>query len=98
MRPKGLPKTGGRKANTPNKITIDLRAKINAIVEKQIDSMETDLQALEPKDRLHIVEKLISYCVPKLQAQSIEIDLSSLSETQIDQIIDSININDDVET
>ncbi len=87
-------KTGGRVQGTPNRNTADLRAKINTIVEKQIDCIEKDLKALEPKERLQIVEKLISYCVPKLQAQSIEIDLNNLSETQIDQIINSININD----
>ena len=84
----------GRPKGSTNKITNDLRAKINTIVEKQIDNIEADLQALEPKERLQIVEKLISYCVPKLQAQSIEIDLNNLSDAQLDQIINSININD----
>lgn len=84
----------GRPAGTANKLTSDLRSKINTIIENQIDCIEKDLQALEPKERLQIVEKLISYCVPKLQAQSIEIDLNSLSDAQLDQIINSININD----
>lgn len=87
-------KTGGRVQGTPNKFTTDLRAKINTIVEKQIDNIEKDLEALDPKERLQIVEKLISYCVPKLAAQTIEIDLNNLSETQIDEIINSININE----
>ena len=85
-------KTGGRVQGTPNAITSDLRAKINTIVEKQIDNIENDLQGLKPLARLQIVEKLISYCVPKLQAQSIEIDLNSLSDAQLEQIINSINI------
>ena len=38
---KGI-KTGGRTAGTPNKLTGDLRLKINAIVDKQIDSIEKD--------------------------------------------------------
>ena len=87
-------KTGGRVQGTPNAITSDLRMKINAIVDKQIDSIEKDLQSLEPMQRLQIVEKLISYCVPKLQAQSFEIDLLKLSDDQLDQIINSININE----
>ncbi len=90
---KGI-KTGGRVQGTPNAITNDLRAKINAIVGKQIDNIENDLQGLKPLERLQIVEKLMSYCVPKLAAQSIEIDMNNLSENQIDQIINSININD----
>ena len=90
---KGL-KTGGRVQGTPNAITADLRSKINAIVEKQIDNIEQDLQSLEPMQRLQIVEKLISYCVPKLQAQSFEIDLMKLSDEQLNQIINELNIND----
>jgi len=81
----------GRPKGTPNKITADLRTKINAIVENQIDHIEADLQALEPKERLQIVEKLISYCVPKLQAQTFEIDFMKLSDQQLDQIINELN-------
>ena len=91
---KGI-KTGGRVQGTPNAITSDLRAKISTIVAKQIDSIEKDLQSLEPMQRLQIVEKLISYCVPKLQAQSFEIDFQNLSEQQLDVIINHLNFNDD---
>ena len=85
----------GRPAGSPNKVTSDLRAKISTIVAKQIDSMEEDLQSLEPMQRLQIVEKLISYCVPKLQAQSFEIDFQNFSEQQLDVIINQLNFNDD---
>lgn len=84
----------GRPAGTANKLTNDLRSKINAIIENQIDNIEIDLNALEPIQRLQIVEKLLSYCLPKLQAQTIEIDLNNLSEMQINEIINSINLND----
>lgn len=84
----------GRPAGSPNKITADLRLKINAIVDKQIDSIEQDLQSLEPMQRLQIVEKLLSYCVPKLQAQSFDIDLNTLSDEQLDQVINHLKIND----
>ena len=88
-------KTGGRVQGTPNTITADLRLKINAIVEKQFDNIEADLQALEPKERLMIVEKFLSYCLPKLQAQSFEIDFQNFSEQQLDFIINQLNFNDD---
>ena len=84
----------GRPLGSPNKITADLRLKINAIVDKQIDSIEQDLQSLEPMQRLQIVEKLLSYCVPKLQAQSFDIDLNTLSDEQLDQVINHLKIND----
>jgi len=68
-------KTGGRKPQTPNRTTADLRAKINDIVCKQIDTIEFDLQSLKPLERLQIVEKLISYCVPKMQSLDIQTSL-----------------------
>jgi hypothetical protein len=68
-------KTGGRKPQTPNRTTADLRAKINDIVSKQIDTIEFDLQSLKPLERLQIVEKLISYCVPKMQSLDIQTSL-----------------------
>ncbi len=87
-------KTGGRVRGTPNRITSDLRGKINTIIENQIDSIEVDLNALEPKDRLMILEKLLKYALPTLQAQSLDIDFQNLSETQLNQIIDNINLQD----
>jgi len=83
----------GRPAGTANKVTADLRSKINAIVENQIDTIEKDLLTLKPLERLQIVDKLLSYCVPKA-AQTIEVDLQNLSDAQLEQIIKSININD----
>ena len=85
----------GRPVGSPNKVTADLRAKINEIVDKQVDLINDDLEALEPKERLMIVEKLLSYCLPKLQAQSFDIDFQNFSEQQLDVIINQLNFNDD---
>ena len=85
----------GRPKGTPNKVTADLRAKINEIVYKQVDLINADLEALEPKERLMIVEKLLSYCLPKLQAQSFDIDFQNFSEQQLDVIINQLNFNED---
>ena len=88
-------KTGGRVQGATNRITSDLRAKIQSIIENNIDRVQTDLDTLEAKDRLQIIEKLLSYCVPKLQAQTVNVDFESLSDAQLEQIINSINITDD---
>lgn len=84
----------GRKTGVSNKLTGDLRAKVNQIIENNIGTIQKDIESLEPKDRLLILEKLLKYTLPTLQAQSIEIDLNSLSDAQLDQIINSININE----
>ena len=64
-------KTGnphGRPLGTPNKVTMDLRTWIKNIVENNMQQLEKDLQALEPKDRWNIIEKLLNYAVPKIQS------------------------------
>ena len=61
-------KTGGRKPQTPNKIGNDLRAKINDIVSKRIDTIDIDLDALDAKDRLQIITGLLKYSIAPLQS------------------------------
>ena len=67
-RPKGTPKTGGRKAGTPNKVTQDAREWLTQLVEGNREQIERDLQSLDPKDRLQVLEKFMQYTMPKLQA------------------------------
>lgn len=55
-RPKGTPKTGGRKAGTPNKVTQDAREWLTQLVEGNREQIERDLQSLDPKDRLQVLE------------------------------------------
>ena len=83
----------GRPTGTPNKVTGDLRLKIQSILNDNIDRVQDDLNGLDPKDRLQVIEKLLSYVLPKLQAQSIDIDFSNMSEESIDAVIKQLNIN-----
>lgn len=72
---KGRKKTGGRKAGTPNKVTSLTKAAITQLLTdyKETGLMDADFQALEPKDRMMIAEKLMQYTMPKIQ--SVEVDL-----------------------
>ncbi len=87
-------KTGGRVQGVPNKLSGDLRSKIQQIINDNIESVQFDLDQLEPMQRLQIIEKLISYCVPKLQSQTLEIDMNNLTDSDLQHIIDNINIQD----
>jgi hypothetical protein len=85
---KGL-KTGGRTKGTPNRTTKELKELIHNIVEVQLDTIEEDLQDLDPKDRLNILLRLVEYVLPKQREQ--KIDFSNLSDAEIDKLINKIS-------
>ena len=81
-------KTGGRKIGTPNKIPSNLKATIQGIVERQFETLEEDLESIDPKDKLNIVLKLIEYVLPK--QRETKIDFNSLSDDEIDSLINKL--------
>ena len=87
----------GRPKGTPNKVTSDLRVWINDLLNNNRKQFETDLLKLEPHQRVSIIEKLLSYAIPKHQSIDTTIDFSSLTDEQLDTIINELtnNINDE---
>ena len=67
-RPRGHPKSGGRKKGTPNKITSELRVWLGELLTRQRRQIEADLKAVGPGQRLFMLEKLMQYVIPKKQA------------------------------
>ena len=90
MKQKGQPKPGGRAAGTPNKVTTDLRQWVNDLLNKNQLQFEKDLKNLEPQQRVMILEKMLSYALPKQQAIQAQIDLNTLSDEQLDKIINEL--------
>ncbi len=64
-RQKGTPKTGGRQAGTPNKVTGTIKEHLTKIIDSNREQIEIDLKALEPKDRLVMLERFMQYVIPK---------------------------------
>jgi hypothetical protein len=81
-------KTGGRTKGTPNKTTKEIKGIIQTVVEEQLETIEKDLKQLEPKDRLNVLLKLVEYVLPKQREQ--KIDFNSLTEAEIDELINRI--------
>lgn len=65
-RNKGTQKTGGRKPGTVNKATTSIREKIFKLVSDNMDTLESDIQGLNPEKRIEIVIKLLPYAAPKI--------------------------------
>ncbi|MDD3078303.1 MAG: hypothetical protein PHH37_04245 [Paludibacter sp.] len=92
--PKG--KTGnpnGRPKGSPNKTTTKVRQWLSQLIEKNRRQIERDLKAIEPKDRLLILEKFMSYTVPKMQSVQAQIDFNNLTDEQLDNIVLEITQN-----
>ena len=82
----GRQKTGGRKAGTPNKTGIDIKTRIAGLIDSQFDSIQADLDTLDPKDRVAAYLKFMEYVLPKQREQ--KIDLSTLTEEEVDALLD----------
>ena|ERR1035437_623331 len=98
MRDKGTPKTGGRVKGTPNKTTSEMKDWVTGLVGKTQKQFEKDLKAVDPEKRLAIIEKLLAFCIPKLQNISIEgqiraeyAELEKLLETAPEEAVERIS-------
>lgn len=85
---KGQMKTGGRKVGSTNKVKTRLKESISEIVDSNLETIRHDLAQLEPKDRISLLLKFVEYVIPKEREQ--KIDFSSLSDTEIDELINRI--------
>jgi hypothetical protein len=66
-RPKGIPKTGGRKAGVGNKTTVDVREAIAAFAAANVGQMTTWLASIDdPAKKLDLYLRAIEYHIPKL--------------------------------
>ena len=91
-----MPKPGvinnpkGRPKGKANKITADLKLRIKSFLDDNFETIESDFKSLEPVQRTQFYEKLISYCVPKQSSNDVSLDINSMSELQLDQVINRI--------
>ena len=80
----------GRPKGTPNKITQDMRQWLSTVIDKNRRQMERDLKALKPKERLQMLEKLMQYVIPKQQAVKAEVDFATLTDDQLNTIVNQL--------
>lgn len=86
----GRGRLGGRAAGTPNKVSGTLKEWLTSLIDKNRDQIEKDLQDLEPKERLQMIEKLMQYVIPKQAAQQVKLDFDSLTDEQLQQLVNDI--------
>ena len=86
----GRGRLGGREKGTPNKVTGTLKNWITDLINSNRLQMEKDLKNLAPKDRLIFFEKLMQYVIPKQASQQVKLDFESLTDEQLQQIINDL--------
>lgn len=79
-RSKGTPKTGGRQAGTPNKVTGTIKDFLASVIDSSREQMKKDLENLEPKDRLMVLEKFMQYVIPRQQAVKADMDIQGINK------------------
>lgn len=79
-RKKGSPKTGGREAGTPNKVTGTLKDFVANLLDDNREQIVEDLKRLKPKERVAVYERMMQYVLPKQQSVSADVDSNSLSK------------------
>lgn len=99
-RPKGLPKTGGIKKGYTDETVKQLRNLVADIVRKNVETIDEDLRAMSPRYRVALLEKLLNYCLPRMQAvestitaevqTQTRLDLSGISDADMSEIADKI--------
>ena len=67
----------GRPKGKPNKVTGELKTWVHELIDGNRETIKTDLQAIEPAQRLAILEKLMSYCIPKQQAIDVKAQVNA---------------------
>ena len=83
----------GRPLGVPNKVTANLKDRVNLLIENNFNKFQSDLDNIEPKDRLSILLKLMEYVLPK--QKETKIDFSNLSDAEIDELINRFTNNDE---
>lgn len=56
----------------PNKATSEVRKAFRLLVENNLPQMQSDLDSLEPKDRIKFILDLAKFILPTLQAVSVD--------------------------
>lgn len=67
----------GRPKGRTNKVTDELRAKIDLLLSNNWHKLQTDIDQLSPKERLDTILKLLDYSLPRLQRTSLDIEQES---------------------
>lgn len=77
-RPKGTPKTGGRRKGSKNKMTPVIKDYLKDFVEAEIKRLPDVIGLLNASDRLNFLAKVLPYVRPRKQEVDIRTEVEAL--------------------
>jgi predicted component of type VI protein secretion system len=80
----------GRPVGSKSKPTTQLRATITSFLEEKFETIKDDFDTLPAKDRARLYTDLLQYGIPKLQAMTLETEFDTMTDEQLDQIIERL--------
>lgn len=93
-------KTGGRTKGALNKTTVEIRERFNLLLDNNFDKLQSDIDLLEPKDRIKTILELAKFVIPTLRSTElitdnennnfIPITVNILQESEIKDIINKL--------
>jgi len=95
---KGMNKIGGRKRGTPNKVSDSMRLFYGDLLEQNKEKIQEALDLifeLDPSTYLKLVIRLSEFFLGKKREidKSVKIDVSNMSESELNTIMDEIYKN-----
>ena len=75
----------GRPKGAPNKTTEEIRTMLQDFITANIESLQADFQAMEPKERLSFFERLLKHILPAPLPE-----LERLTDEQLDELIEKL--------
>ena len=80
----------GRPKGAKNKAGAELREKIGDFLSLNFETLADDFLAMQPQERLRMFATLLPYCLGKKQDISIEGQLHSLPDHELEEILETL--------
>lgn len=82
----------GRPKGAVNKTSAAIRERITAFLDANFDQVQKDFESpeLSVRDKLKFYTELLPYAVPKLQSTTLDINFETLTDEQLDTIIQNL--------
>ena len=75
-----------RPQGSSNRITSEIREKIQIILENEFDTIEDTLNQLTPKERMEVVLRLLKFAIPQLKEVAIQDQRPPIEEIKVNII------------